>query len=191
MPTLKETEYVAEIAWLGQVPAGQGIQSEARERLTLGFEGVAGERHEGAVAPSCVRVRHLHPQGTPIRNVRQLSILAEEELELIASDMELAVVSPEHLGASLVLRGIPDFTHVPPSSRLQAPDGCTLVIDMENTPCVFPGKEIDQVAPGHGPRFKPAAAGRRGVTAWVQRPGRIQLGDRLRLFVPAQRAWTP
>jgi MOSC domain-containing protein len=191
VPTLRETDYEVEIVWLGQVPAAETIQSVAQDSLTLGFDGVAGERHEGTIAPSCVRVSHMHPQGTSIRNVRQLSILSQEELAQIASDMGLEAVNPAHLGTSVVLRGIPDFTHVPPSSRLQADDGCTLVIDMENTPCVFPGKEIERTAPGHGPRFKPAAKGRRGVTAWVQRPGQLRVGDKLRLYVPDQRAWAP
>jgi hypothetical protein len=91
----------------------------------------------------------------------------------------------------MVLSGIPDFTHVPPSSRLQGPSGLTLTIDMENRPCVLPGREIEADAPGHGKAFKAAAAGRRGVTAWVERPGAVALGEELRLFIPDQRAWSP
>lgn len=191
MPTLRETEYLGEIVWLGRVPAGDSIRAQQADRLELSFDGVAGERHEGTNAPSCVRVRNLHPEGTEIRNVRQLSILSQEELARIAADMGLETVDPEYLGASMVLRGIPDFTHVPPSSRLQGADGCTLVVDMENRPCVFPGREIQSDFPGHGPKFKPAATDRRGITAWVQRPGRVQVGDVLKLFVPDQRNWAP
>ena len=36
-----------------------------------------------------------------------------------------------------------------------------------------------------------AAEGRRGVTAWVERPGDIRVGDSLTLFLPDQRAWAP
>jgi hypothetical protein len=191
MPTLRETEFAGEIVWLGSVPNSEQITSIEKQSLELGFEGVPGERHEGSVAPSCVRVRNLHPEGTKIRNVRQLSILSAEELDLIALDMGLERVNPAHLGATIVVRGIPDFTHVPPSSRLQTSNGCTLVVDMENRPCIFPGREIDKDEPGHGPKFKPAATGRRGITAWVQRPGRLVVGDNLRLFVPDQRSWAP
>ncbi len=42
---------------------------------------------------------------------------------------------------------------------------------------------------GAGRRFKAAAEGLRGVTAWVEREGPIAVGDALRLFVPDQRAW--
>ncbi|MCB1400872.1 MAG: sulfurase, partial [Rhodobacteraceae bacterium] len=94
------------------------------------------------------------------------------------------------VGASLVLHGIPDLTHLPPSSRLQGPDGVTLVVDMENRPCVLPGKVIETHHPGHGAAFKPAGKDRRGITAWVERPGALRLGEMLRLHVPDQRAWT-
>jgi MOSC domain-containing protein YiiM len=136
-------------------------------------------------------VKNLYTPGTEIRNVRQLSILASEEIEAIAGAMGIDRLDPAYLGASIVVEGIPDFTHIPSSSRLQSVSGLTLVVDMENRPCVLPGKEIDVDQPGLGARFKPAAEGRRGVTAWVERPGSLRLGDSLALFVPDQRVWTP
>jgi hypothetical protein len=94
------------------------------------------------------------------------------------------------VGASVVLRGIPDFTHVPPSSRLQGPDGVTLVVDMENLPCQEPAVTIAKATGGQGKAFKAAAMGKRGVTAWVEREGHLRIGDVLVLHVPAQRAWS-
>ena len=192
MPTLIESAYSGEVVWLGHVPgARDSLRAEAVDRLELGYAGDAGARHEGTERASCVRVRNLYPQGTEIRNVRQLTILSGEELDGIAADIGLDALDPGLVGASVILRGIPDFTHVPPSSRLQAPSGLTLTIDMENRPCVLPGREIEAEAPGHGTAFKTAAKGRRGVTAWVERPGALALGDRLRLFIPDQRPWAP
>ncbi|UWQ61756.1 sulfurase [Leisingera caerulea] len=191
MPVLRNSGFSGEITWLGSVPAGAGLQAVPSDALPLGFGGIAGERHEGENRASCVRVRNLHPEGTEIRNVRQLTILSEEELALIAADMGMARADPAHLGATVVLRGIPDFTFVPPSSRLQGPDGVTLTVDMENRPCVLPGREIEKDQAGFGARFKPAARNRRGITAWVERPGTLSLGDSLTLFVPDQRAWAP
>ena len=98
-------------------------------------------------------------------------------------------MNPAWVGASLVVEGIPDFTHVPPSARLQAPSGATLVIDMENQPCHLPAPIIDEDAPGHGRAFKQAAKDKRGVTAWVEREGPIKLGEKLRLHLPSQRPW--
>ena len=191
MPTLVETQFAAEIVWLGHVPAGGSLQAVPVPGFDLGFEGISGGRHEGKTRPSCVRVKNLYPQGTTIHNARQLTVLAAEELTAIGKNMGLDPLDPGLLGASIVLRGIPDFTHVPPSSRLQGPSGVTLVVDMENRPCVLPGREIEAAEPGYGTAFKPAAKDRRGVTAWVERPGKLAIGDVMRLFVPDQRGWVP
>lgn len=193
MPIMIETEYSGEVTWLGHVPGVRdSLRAEAVDRLDLGFAGDAGARHEGLNRPSCSRVTNLYPKrGTEIRNVRQLTLLSAEELGAIAQAIGLDALDPGLVGASVILSGIPDFTHIPPSSRLQAPSGLTLTVDMENRPCVLPGKEIEAEAPGHGAAFKTAAKGRRGVTAWVERPGALALGDRLTLFIPDQRAWAP
>ncbi len=191
MPVLRETNFTAEVVWLGHVPAGDSIRAQAVGSLQLDFSGDSGARHEGINRASCVRVRNLYPQGTEIRNVRQLSVLSAEEMDATAAEMGLKNLDPSFLGVSILLRGIPDFTHIPPSSRLQGPDGATITVDMENRPCVIPGREIESDLPGHGAAFKPAAEGRRGVTAWVERPGKLNLGDKLKLFVPDQRSWAP
>ena len=191
MPFLRETEYIAEVTWLGHVPAGKSLRATPVTCLELGFEGVRGERHEGFNRASCVRVGNLYPKGTEIRNVRQVSVLSVEELEEIATNMKLDDLDPSYLGASIVLKGIPDFSHIPPSSRLQADSGATITVDMENAPCVLPGREIEADHVGHGVAFKPAAQGRRGVTAWVERPGPLRVEDRMRLFVPDQKGWAP
>ena len=187
----REREHVGEVVWLGMAPARQGLRSGAQDALELGFHGLDGARHEGATRPACVRVKELYPKGTEIRNVRQLTILSEEELAGIAADIGLEALDPGLLGASVVVKGIPDFTHVPPSSRLQGPSGVALTVDMENLPCNLPAREIEADEPGHGKAFKRAAAGRRGVTAWVERPGTLRRGDHLTLWLPAQRAWAP
>jgi hypothetical protein len=191
MPVLRKTEFVGEITWMGMVPSAEELSATPQAALDLGFQGLQGERHEGETRASCVRVKNLYPQGTEIRNVRQLTILSEEELALIAADMGLERLDPARLGATLVLRGIPDFTFIPPNTRLQGPDGTTLTVDMENRPCVLPGREIEKDHTGYGAKFKPAAKNRRGITAWVERPGRLALGDQLVVFVPDQRAWAP
>jgi len=192
MPALKLTARTARITWLGTVPEERkNIRSVPRSSVELSFAGIAGEMHSGRTRPSCVRVKGQFRQGTEIANTRQISILSAEELALIAARMRLDDIDPAWLGASMVVEGIPDFSHVPPSARLQGPDGASLVIDMQNRPCLYPAREIDKDHPGRGPAFKAAAKGRRGVTAWVEREGRMALGDALRLFVPDQRNWTP
>jgi MOSC domain-containing protein YiiM len=191
MPALKPTEYAARVVWLGRVSDRDArLEAEALAEAELTYAGIAGEAHGGVTRPACSRVREQHPEGTEIRNVRQLSVLSAEELAAIAGEMGLGALFPAWLGASLVIEGIPDFSHVPPSSRLQAPSGATLVIDMENRPCHLPARVIEGHRPGRGKAFKAAASGRRGVTAWVEREGPIALGDMLRLHIPDQPAWS-
>jgi len=192
MPALAPTETVGEIIWIGFVPdRDASLRSQAMSAAQLTYTGIPGEAHGGLTRPSCSRVISQHPRNTEIRNVRQLSIVSVEELAEIAADCGLDVLDPSLVGASLVIQGIPDFTHLPPSSRLQLPDGATLVVDMENRPCHLPAKPINAQHTTGGERFKSAAQGRRGVTAWVEREGSVNLGDAVRLHVPDQRAWTP
>lgn len=190
MPALRPTGFFGIVTWIGRVADREaGLAAAPLRSARLGFAGIAGEAHGGLTRPACSRVAAQHPEGTDIRNVRQLSVLSSEEIALIAAEMGLPALDPAWLGASLVVEGIADFSHVPPSSRLQAPGGATLVVDMENRPCHLPAKVIDAAAPGKGRAFKVAARGRRGVTAWVEREGEIRLGDALRLHVPDQPVW--
>ena len=192
MPALAPTEITGEIVWIGHVPDREAsLRSQATQEAQLTYAGIPGEVHGGLTRPSCSRVISQHPRDTDIRNVRQLSIVSFEELAEIAADCGLDALDPALVGASMVVRGIPDFTHVPPSSRLQLPDGATLVVDMENRPCHLPAKPINAEHPGAGDKFKIAAKGKRGVTAWVEREGVCRIGDAVRLHVPDQRAWAP
>lgn len=190
MPALKPTDYFATITWVGMVPTQpDDIRSASASELSLTFDGPQGEAHAGRTRPSCVRVKSQHPEGTEIANVRQLTVLSAEEIAEIAVDCGMDDLDPIYLGATLVIEGIADFTHVPPSSRLQAENGTCIVIDMENRPCNLPAREIEKDQPGRGKPFKQAATGKRGVTAWVERPGVLRIGDQLRLHIPDQRPW--
>jgi hypothetical protein len=192
MPILEKTGHAGTITWLGRVPdRDASLRAVPAQRLEATLAGLDGEWHGGLTRPSCSRVTMLHPRGTTIRNTRQITILSAEELDRIAAAMELPALDPALVGANIVTRGIPDLTHLPPGSRLQAPSGATLVVDLENRPCHLPVPEIDAEAPGHGRAFKPAAADRRGLTAWVERPGALAVGEALTLFIPGQRAWNP
>jgi hypothetical protein len=192
MPALMPTSHTARVVWLGTQPdpvENLVIRSVPLTEMPLSFAGYAGESHAGLTRPSCSRVLKQHKRGTEIRNVRQLAVVSAEEMAAVAAEMGLAVMDYAWVGASLVVEGIPDFTHLPPSSRLQGPDGVTLVVDMENRPCQEPAVTIDKALPGMGKGFKRAATGKRGVTAWVEREGVLRLGDVLTLHIPDQRAW--
>jgi MOSC domain-containing protein YiiM len=193
MPALIPTDYIARVVWLGYQPVPVEklvITSVPLDVMSLSFAGFDGEVHAGVTRPACSRVVKQHPKDTEIRNVRQLCVVSAEEMADVARDMGLTAMDYAWVGASLVLEGIPDLTHLPPSSRLQGPDGATLVVDMENLPCQEPAVTIEKALPGRGKGFKAAAAGKRGVTAWVERVGVLRLGDEVRLHIPAQKPWS-
>ena len=192
MTALVPTDFTARVIWLGtqKVPVTDlVITSVPVSEMPLGFAGYAEESHAGLTRPSCSRVLKQHPRNTQIRNARQLSIVSAEEMAEVAADLGLADWDHAWVGASLVLEGIPDLTHLPPSSRLQGPDGVTLVVDMLNEPCQEPAVTIARATDGRGKKFKSMATGKRGVTAWVERPGVLRLGDEMRLHIPMQRGW--
>jgi len=190
MPALLPTEHRGVVEWLGRLPdRADSLRSTSVQEVLAEFAGIDADDHAGLTRPSCSRMTGQYPVGTTIRNTRQLSILSAEQLAVIAENMDVPAVDPGWLGASIVIRGIADFTHLPPSSRLQFDSGATLVVNLRNGPCHLPAKVIDQDAPGKGGAFKAAARDLRGVTAWVEREGPIRVGDGLRLHVPDQRVW--
>jgi len=190
MPSLIKTGFSGKVTWLGRVPdRATSLRAIPLQEVQATFAGVAGESHAGLTRASCSRVVTQYPVGTEIRNVRQFSILSAEELARIADLVGVETFDPGWIGASMVIEGIPDFTNLPPSSRLQIEGVATLTVDMHNRPCNLPAPVIDQDAPGHGKAFKSAARNIRGVLAWVEREGPIRLGDRVMLHVPDQPIW--
>ncbi|THD85017.1 MOSC domain-containing protein [Aliigemmobacter aestuarii] len=191
MPALMKTGLSARIVWMGLVAdRAAALEAALVTSILARFSGPEGDAHGGVTRPSCSRVLGQYPRGTTIRNTRQFSILSAEDLASIAAEMGLETLDPALVGATVVVEGLPDFSHLPPSSRLQAPSGATLVVDMENRPCSLPARPIERRHPGKGKLFKAAAAGRRGVTAWVEAEGELRLGDVLTLHIPDQPVWS-
>jgi MOSC domain-containing protein YiiM len=165
-----------------------GFVTRALPEVELAFEGIPGDRHAGLTMKSSVRTPY-YEKGTLVRNARQLSLVSEEELALVAAELSLPQVRFTWLGANLVLQGIERLTLLPPSTRLQFDGGATLVVDGENVPCPGPGRVIARET-GHAEeptfpsRFVKAAKQRRGLVAWVERPGRVRVGDSVRALLP-------
>ncbi|MDJ0626836.1 MAG: MOSC domain-containing protein [Rhodobacter sp.] len=189
---LAKSDLTATITWLGRVAdRGASLRSEPLTEVNALLTGFEGEAHGGLTRRACGRFLMLYPRGTEVRNTRQLSILSAEELDAIAGTIGLETLDPGLVGASMVVSGIPDFSHVPVGSRLKSAAGTVVTIDLENHPCQFPAREIEAAEPGHGRGFVAAARGRRGVTAWIEREGPLAVGEELAFYVPAQPAWQP
>jgi hypothetical protein len=166
-----------------------GIESNAVARVSARFEGLEGDCHWGATRPACVRVIRQYKKGTPIRNVRQFSIVSSEELSDIAAAMGIPEIRPEWLGANILVSGIPDLTLLPPASRIVFSSGAVLTTDTENAPCRFPAEVIERHHPDAAETFVSCAQHKRGITAWVEKEGEIATGDGIALHLPPKRLY--
>ena len=145
--------------------------------------GLAGDKHTGWFRKADARARR-YPKGTRIWNSRQISIVSEEELALIANDLNIEKVEPEWLGANLCLRGIPEVSLSQARTKLFIPNETGgpevgIYITAPNKPCVGPG-EIIQIhnihLQGLATKFPKVAMNRRGVVAVVEHGGFIREG---------------
>jgi hypothetical protein len=162
---------------------GRSFRTFATDSLTLGFDGIAGDRHGGATRRSGGR-EPWYPRGTEIRNERQLSLVSPDELAAVAAEMGIPEVRPEWIGANLAVAGIPDLTLVPPRSLLFLAGGVTIRIDGLNVPCRFSGRAIAAEHPelkNLDLAFVKAARHRRGLVGYVEKPGLITCGEALTL----------
>lgn len=190
MPLMTKLRFSGRIeALLTNPDRAAGLEKSRVDALTLRFDGIVGDCHSGLTRPADVRTIKQYPRDTPIRNVRQLSLLSVEELADIAGIMEIPKVEPEWVGANMVTSGIPDLTLLPPSSRMQFPSGATIVVDMENEPCRYPAEIIEKHNPEQKVGFVKAAKHKRGITAWVEREGDVRLGDEIIIWIPPQRLY--
>jgi len=152
------------------------------------MEGFEGDNHAGMTMLANSR-QPYYKRGTIIRNFRQVSILSVEELAQVARRMELSQVLAEWLGANLLLRNVPNLTQLPPSTRLFFPQDAVLVVEGENFPCNGPARLIQNqfpTMPNLVAAFLKYAMHKRGLVAWVERPGYIGTGDTVRVEVAPQ-----
>lgn len=179
----------ARVAGAYIAPAGD-FQTEAVEALSLGFDGIAGDVHAGPTRRSGGR-EPWYPRGTEMRNERQLSLVAPDELVIVAGRMGIAEVKPEWIGANLLIDGVPRLSMLPAGSLMFFKGGVTLKVDAQNGPCRIAGRAIAENA-GMADRdagallFPKVAKRLRGLVAWVERPGTIRRGEDVSIRVPEQ-----
>jgi len=172
---------------------GRGFETASVERLILDFEGVAlpdgtRDRHHGATRSADARVP-WYARGTVIRNTRQVSIVSTAELAAIAERLGVPEVRAEWLGANVVLDGVPDLSMLPRGTRLLVKGGVALAVDDQNAPCRQPGRVLAARYPEEPRiefRFVEVATRLRGLTAFVERPGPLAVGDAVELRLPEQ-----
>lgn len=170
---------------------GEGFATRAVPALAVTLEGVPGDRHAGHARPADSRVP-WYPRGTPIRNARQLSLVAADELAEIARRLGVSEVRPEWIGANLVIEGVPRLTALPAGTRLHFPGGAALAVEGENAPCRHAGAAVARASGEASAElaFPKLAGGLRGLVAWVERAGELVADSPFEVRVPPQRLWS-
>lgn len=162
------------------------LEKERVSEIRVTMEGFEGDRHAGMTMLANGHTP-MFRRGTLIRNSRQVSLVSVEELQDVAGALDVPEILPEWLGANLTLRNVPHFSQLPPGTRLVFPEQTVLVVEGENGPCIFPGRVIQHHYPDKrwlATRFPKAAMHRRGIVAWVERPGVIREGDSVQVILP-------
>lgn len=169
---------------------GKDFVTAPVDKLDLSWDGIEDDFHAGLTRESGSR-EPWYPRGTEMRNERQLTLLSRDELAEAATEMGIDGIEPEWIGANVTLSGIPMLSMLPASTLLFFEGGVTLKVDFQNGPCKIAGTSIarhvgreDDTALALS--FVPAARRRRGVLAWVEKPGTVTVGEKLRVQVPEQ-----
>jgi MOSC domain-containing protein YiiM len=166
---------------------GSKIESTVVETVQVSLAGFEGDRHARLTRMADVRNKDV-PRGTEVPNDRQVTIVAQEELARVALALDVPEVRPEWLGANLCLSGWDGLSDTARGTMLRFPSAAVLRIEAQNQPCTLPGRAIEAAYPDRddlAPLFPKMAMGLRGLTASVTRPGRISIGDRVRVSPPA------
>ena len=190
MPLLTKLKFTGTIQGLYLRPSREGgFEKSPAGEMQLTLAGPVGDCHTGETRKSDSRTKALYERGLDIRNVRQLTLLSSEELQVLAGELGIASVDPSWLGANVVFSGIRDLTFLPPSTRLQFPSGATIVVDMENYPCSQIAEVVGRYHPEVQNKVVKMAMHKRGLTAWIEREGTIRVGDAVAIFIPPQRVY--
>ena len=134
-----------------------------------------------------------YPRGTEMRNERQLSIVAADELaHRRARAWGLTEIMPEWIGANLVLDGVPHLSMLPSGTLLFFKGGVTIKIDAQNGPC-RDRRPAGRAARPAWPTSRPArCSSRRSPSAcagwWPgsRSPARSGAGEAVSVRVPEQ-----
>jgi len=157
---------------------GNSFVTEPVTALTLTYAGIPDDRHAGLTRTSGA-LEPWYKRGTEMRNERQLSLLADDELTAVAREMNIPELKPEWIGGNIVISGIPHFSLLPARTLLMFDGGVTIRIDGDNAPCRLSGRSIAAQFDGREDlefAFPKIARHRRGLVGWVEREGVIAPG---------------
>ena len=182
----------ATVSWVGIGPQGART-SERRSAILLDAFGIQEDRHYGPNRTADTREAKdgIATKGEVLAtNPRQITILSEEDVAVIADNLGIVELLPEDVGANIILATLPEFTkNAPGGTRIVFPaSGDVLWVTGPNERCPWPGRAVEDRLgiEGIARAFKRESNWLGGVTAMVYRiqQGRIAPGDTAELILP-------
>ena len=147
--------------------------------LTLTFTGIDSDVNSGATRVAGPR-EPAFKRGTQLANLRQVSLVSMEELDIIASHMGIERLDPGWLAANIAIEGAGPITQVPRGTIILFPSGASLYVSDLNSPCNAAADLIrrhGRVPEQQTSTFVRHAMGRRGLVALVYAEGDVHAGD--------------
>jgi hypothetical protein len=173
-----------------------GFVTTRVDLLHVDAGGVPGDRHVGLRRRAGPREPWL-PRGLDLHNDRQLTAVSVEELQELAGALNVPEVKAEWLGANILIRDLPNVSHLAAGSRLAIgghwsgkgtfDGGAILRVSGYNFPCRGPGRVLAEMfeRPELEFAFVKAAAKLRGLILFVDHPGQMAPGDAVVVVGPA------
>ncbi len=171
--------------------ASKSLESTRVKAVNVLDNGLQRDKHQSWFRKADARAKR-YKKGTLIWNSRQISVVSEEDLALIARDLRIDKIEPEWLGANLCVKGIQDLSLLKPRTKIFIPNEnkgdseVGLYITAPNKPCMAPVEVIMKYCPqikGYELEFVKAALSRRGVVAVVEHGGVISEGAEIAVVI--------
>ena len=147
--------------------------------LTLTFAGIVSDVHSGATRVAGAREPAFR-RGTRLANLRQVSLVSTEELDIIAWRMGIERLDPGWLAANIAIEGAGPISQLPRGTIMRFPSGASLYVSELNSPCRAAANLIrrhGRVPEEQMSRFVQHSMGRRGLVAFVYTEGDVNAGD--------------
>ena len=171
--------------------------TERKKSIQVNLDGIEGERHYGYSFESDSRMKNLYEKGTKVRFSRQWLAVSEFELEEIRKNLDIKdYISPEHIGANILIDTVKHLSKLPMMSHLvfsksesliyKDPSNVVLVSYAEVKPCTIAATAIsnDLKSESVKSQFVKCSSDLRGLAGWIEKGGNIQEGDSVFLLTP-------
>lgn len=137
-----------------------GVPKHPQPGVTVTLDGIEGDFHAGPIA------RHAGRNLSP--NQRQVSVVAQEAIEEVNRELDIAI-PPGGFGENALVQGLGDLGELKAGDRLRFSSGVVLEVTGQNDPC-------KNLMVWH-PQVPKHVYGKRGIVAIVQTPGVLKPGD--------------